>query len=261
MAASGALLLTILLAPDAPWRMPLAVLGGVWAPGYALLAAFHPFDREGLTELERHALGFSLGLLAAPVVGLGVSLAGGFDAAGVAATLAGLTLASGAVGLLRAQGAAPWVLTEPPGTRATLAICAATLVVAAALWTASLPGAAREAPTSLGLVGPDGTAASLPLVVDVGAEAVFLVEARAGHRAASGTLTVTWGPAEGGEPVVLLGEARAMAAGEGASWTVTVPTGQAGTFALRAQWDGGDEGARETHAWVRVLPTAPEGGA
>lgn len=262
VAASVALLLTVLLAPEAPWRLPVAVLGGVWAPGYALLAAFHPFHREGMTELERHALGFAFGLLAAPVVGLGVSLAAGFDAARVAGALAGLTLAGGVVGLLRARGDAPWTLSEPPGTRTTLAVCAATLVAASALWALPFPGTASGAPASLALVGRDGTTASLPLVVDVGAEGGFLVEARAGDRAASGTLVVTWAPAEGGEALVLLLSERALPAGQGASWPVAVPTAEPGTFALRARWSGvGDEGPRETHAWVRVVPKESEGGA
>ena len=255
LAANGALLLTLLLAPEAPWRLPVAVLGGVWAPGYALLCAVHPFHREGMTELERHALGFASGLLAAPVVGLGVSLAGGFEAMPVAAALGALTFGGGAVGLLRAEGDPAWMRGEPPGTRATLAICAATLVAAAALWAVPTPGAAQEAPLGLALVGPDGTTASLPLSLEVDELGAARVDVAAGDRPAEGVLRVAWAPAEGGPEVALLEKALSLPEGGRASAAVAVPTSEPGTYVLRATWEGAQ--TRETHAWIRVV--APEG--
>lgn len=248
------LLSTLRLAPAAPWRVPLALVGGLWAPGYALLAAVHPVAPEGLRGWERHALGFGIGLLAAPLVGLLASLLLTFDETTAGALLCAVTLAGAAVGLLRSGPAPRFAHSPPPGTLPTLAICAATSLVVAALWLAPVPGAGGDAPAALGLLGPDGTPSSLPLRVERGADALALVEVAAGARAEDGLLRVTWGRAEGGPEAVLVDEALALRAGETARRELAMPTSEPGFFRLAVAWEG--PRPLRAHAWVEVVAEA-----
>lgn len=211
-AVAAALLGTVLFVPGAPWRLPLAVAGGVWAPGYAVLSAVRP---RGLGGLERNALAAGLGLALVPVLGLAASLAGGFDAVAVAALVLAVVALGAGIGAARSRGCepAPLVHARLPGTAATLAIVSAALLGAGSLWSAPVDEAA-PAPASLSV-------RDAPFLISAPTPVTLTLEGDATRR-----LVVTVddavlldGPAAPGEVVVMLpapvGEHRFAAAWAG----------------------------------------------
>jgi hypothetical protein len=184
VAAGLALAATLLLFPQAPWRLPLALAGGLWAPGDALACALWPRGR--LSALERHALAVGLGLLLAPLAGLLASALAGFRPSTVGGTLAVLTCAAAAVALHRrgdAPEAASW--SSPPSRRATLATGGAALCVAALV---AVPAwvPAEALPSSLALEG------DIPRTVIRNATLEVALVARAGDAPVDAPLVVTW---------------------------------------------------------------------
>ncbi|HUR68508.1 MAG TPA: hypothetical protein VM370_04620 [Candidatus Thermoplasmatota archaeon] len=238
LATSGALFLTLLLAPSAPWRIPLALLGGIWAPGYALLAVAYPRGR--LVALERHALAAAAGLCLLPVLTLVASETVRLTSARVAGVGLVLTLALAAIALRK-----PTTPTEPvvrgalPSTRVTVAMCALALLLAAVVEARSLSSATEE-PASLAMTSDAG--GPLELQVAQGAPAAVLVSPRAGARAVTDTLSVTW------DGVALDARDVSLSPGEAASIVVPLPTDAVGAHALVATWAG-----RETHATFQVV--------
>ncbi|HLE98110.1 MAG TPA: DUF1616 domain-containing protein [Candidatus Thermoplasmatota archaeon] len=250
-ACAAALLATVLVAPDAPWRVPLAVLGGVWAPGWGLVALVWPARDARLSALERHALAFGLGLVIAPVAALVVGTRPG-ALAGAATLLAavGLVRERGppharpiALGSDRAHGPAPASWSTPPSTRATLAIAVAALLAAAALWAAPLLAPDPTPGVALALTGPDGSAATLPRSAVVGEPVRVAVEVHA-RAAESGRLVVVAG-------ATTLFDEDVFAP---ARFELAVPTLEPGRMSLKAAWSGAT--TREVHAWL-VVEEAP----
>lgn len=262
---SGALAATIVLLPAAAWRIPLALLGGIWAPGYALLCLAYP--RGALSQLERHALAACAGLCLLPLLTLLSSESVGLTQARVALVAAAFTGVAALGALLRtrrlskappspsgagvglpspasapqspasAPQAEPLVRTRLPSTRATLALCLGALLVAAGV-EATSHVTARPAPPSLAL-----TAAGGPLDLDLepGEQVAVIVEARAGASAAMGELVVTWD----GAPIA--NATMDLAARAAQTLEVPIPTDTRGDHALVVTWLG-----LQTHATFRV---------
>ena len=214
-------------------RMPVAVVGGVWAPGYALVALAWPRGR--LVGLERHALAVAAGFLALPLVGL---LAGETVGLSRAPWLVLAVTGACAAAAWRGSGGAEAAARSPvPSTRVTLGVSGAALLASGLLLVPAL--AQDPVPASLAMGNADG--GPFPLRLRVGDDARVLVEARAGTEPAAGDLVVRW------NGQVLLQERMALAAGAGARVTVPLPTDAPGVHAFTATWAG-----RETHAQVDV---------
>ena len=233
--ASLALAATLWLAPAAPWRAPLALFGGVWAPGFALLAALYPPGR--LTRLERHALAIAAGICLLPLLVLLTSETVGLRAAQLATLGSIFTGALALVARRHAPAPEPATRSAIPSTPVTLAICAIALVAAAG----AVALGARDAPpvpASLALSGPDGPLALRPAL---GEDVRVLVEARAGDAPAAGTLLVRL------DGTVVVERALSLAPHEAARVEVSVPTDARGPTQLVATWLD-----RETHATFHV---------
>lgn len=233
--AALALLVTVTLLPGAPWRMPLAVLGGLWAPGYALVALV--WRPGALSKLERHALAAAAGLLLAPVVALATSEAVGFGPTQVASALALVTLA-GTLLARRDETAEPATASLVPSTRVTLGASGAALVFAAILVAPSF--AASSLPHSLALTAPDGGQATLRWTE--GSPPTWRILASGGDEAVEAPLTIRW------DNVTLFTRALRLGAGEAESFEVRPPADAApGNHTLAARWAG-----RDVHAYVHI---------
>lgn len=230
VALCASLLATIALVPQALWRTPLALLGGLWAPGYALLGAAYP--RGGLSRLERHALAACAGLCLLPLLALLASETIGLTSMRTGMVALGATVAFSLVGWAREARTQPEVepLTRSrlPSTRVTVALCTGALVLAAAVEATSTI-TARDAPGSLALHSADGP---LDLALTQHETVVVFATARAGATPAEGELEVLWN-----------GEARSsellhLAAGQTRTIEITIHTDVRGSHDLVVRWRG-----------------------
>lgn len=231
-AASLALAAATAHLPPFPGRLALAVLGGVWAPGYALVALIA--RRGRLAGLERHALASAAGLLLLPLAGLVASETIGFGAAQVASLLAGLTLLLALLAAYRGGTSEAAVRAPLPDTRATLAIAGGALALAALVLAPSF--LEPTLPSAFAMTTPGG--GEVPVRWQAGEAPTYTFQAMAGSAPVEGVLVVTWTPVPDGEVRTLLEAPLALAAGEGAARDVAPPANETGTFRLAARWDG-----------------------
>jgi hypothetical protein len=249
---SLALFVTLLLFPAAPWRAALGRVGGVWAPGYALVAAAYP--RPRLARLERHALAGAGGLLMAPLVGLATSEIAGFRPTNVSAALLLTTVALATVGAWRGRDAAAEKCARAavPGTRATLMTCGLAIGLAAVV---ALPAwfAATSVPSSLALTDMAGNAI-LPAQFAKDEPFALAIHLGAGTEPRAGRLIVAWDD-DTLTPLTLHQEDIVLASGTTHTISVNVPTERPGDHLLRVLWEG--EG-REVHARIRVADATGE---
>lgn len=236
LAASLALAATLFFVPDAPWRAPLAILAGVWAPGYAIVAL--AYRRGRLTALERHALAAGIGLVVLPLLGLAASALVGFRPTSLAGAALVVTLGVGAAAAMRAPIAPEPIARSPaPSRRATAAIAIGALLVATAVLLPTLV-ARPSVPHSLALT--DAAGMPLDLRHASGATIAIRIEATAGTEAISDTLRVTWGDA------TILERQLTLEAGT-SELIDLAPTLDARERVLNATWAG-----REVHATFAV---------
>ncbi|MEA3204026.1 MAG: hypothetical protein QOI63_1706 [Thermoplasmata archaeon] len=247
-----ALLVMVWAAPASVLRVPLAIAAIVWAPGYAALAALHPLGSPTMAPLERTALALGLGLAAVPLVGLALSVAWSLTALHVALAYVALTAALGALAVARGRRAPstlgiPSPVPAAPSTRATLAICAAALVVSAVLFAVPL---LTKAPASaaLSLVDARGGLGNLTRDVRPGAPLAFLLQLDAGAAPQAGRLVaVLEGDGPGGASVLLDQPAR-LAAGQHATVPLAVPGLAPGSYDLVVRWEVPQP--RTLHVWL-----------
>jgi uncharacterized membrane protein len=181
--ALGSLVAALLVFLDAPWpvRLPVGLVAVLVLPGYALsLAAFR---RGDLDVVERGALSFSLSLALvialAPIID---RLPGGLGPNSLVVDLSATTLVVTGLAWLRRRQLGPetpgqahaerprW---QGPGRWAALGVGAIALASLAVLAAILMAPPARA--TEFFVVGPDGSAATLPSTVDTGAPVSIIV--------------------------------------------------------------------------------------
>ncbi|HUR63034.1 MAG TPA: DUF1616 domain-containing protein [Candidatus Thermoplasmatota archaeon] len=254
VAAPAGLLALVMAAPDAlALRAPVALAAIVWAPGHAGLAILHPLRSPRLSGLERAALALAWGLLAAPVVGLAISVAWSLTALHVALVYLALTTALAGLAARRAarpnaaaatpQEASPRLAA--PGTRTTLALSGAALLVAAAIFAVPLLAKAPQS-AALSLGDAAGAAAGLGRSVAAGTPLGLVLRLDAGGAARDGPLTATLTGHNG--TTVLLRQAVHLAPGGQAQLALAVPPLPQGSYRLEVRWDLPQP--RTLHAWL-----------
>jgi hypothetical protein len=240
-AAAGApLLLLVPLGP--PWSWAAVALGAIWAPGYALLEVIYP--RGQCAALERHALASGLGLIVLPVLAVATSATLSFHRWSLVLAILVLVAASAVLAAARRQRRAiePAGFAQAPGTRATLALCGAALLVAGIVtwW----PQPRAESPAGLWLEGPEGQALALPAAVPANATVPVTVLLAAGDAALDGTLRLTWDGAGNATAVRLEPHGRRAT-------PFTAPTQVAGVHSFQARFEASGV-VREAHFVLQV---------
>ena len=241
--AAAALAPLLLLAPvPPPWSWPIVVVGALWGPGSALLDAAYPRGR--CSQLERHALAAGIGLLLLPLVALATSATLGFHRLRLALALLGLACAAALLAAARRQAPRPEAVSfaRVPGTRATLAMCGAALLLAAAI--AWWPHPAEPVPASLWLEDGDGHALVLPPVVAVNASVPLRVVLASGGTALDGALDLAWDGHGDPTPVHLPAQGRLET-------PFVLPTQDVGVHTFVARFASGAV-VREVHVALRV---------
>lgn len=235
--AAVALLATVALVPNALWRMPLAVFGGLWAPGYALVSLV--WRHGALSRLERHALAAGAGLLLAPVVALATSELVGFGAVRVAGALAALTIVAAWLAP-RVDAREPPAVSPVPSTRVTLAASVSSLALAGIILSTSF--ATTPELHSLALTAPDGSPATLRW--DAGAPPPLRLTAVGGDEPVEAPLLARWDDA-----TVIERPVRVQAGGTAIVDFAPPADAALGNHTFRATWAG-----RQVHAAVFVAP-------
>lgn len=241
--ASVALAATLLVAPWGPWLAPVGLLGGIWAPGYAILRVVYPRGR--LSLLERNALAAAVGLLLLPVAVVSLSLARRFSPRTLGILLLAVTLAFCLLALLRYDRRG-WDEDEEkparaplPDTRTTLLLSGVAIVAAMLLLAPTFLGAVPEPPALA--VTMDG-GAPLPLQAPVGEVIKARLVVMAGDAPAQGHLVATWGN------VTLADMPIDLRPGDVLDLPLDLPVESRGAHVLQAHWDGP---GREVHATIQ----------
>lgn len=253
VAAPVALLLVLWLAPSSSLRVPLALAAMVWAPGHAGLALLHPLGRGTLSGLERAGLACALGLVAAPVVGLGLSMAWSLTPMHVAVAALALTSALAVAATARARrpvpadatGMFPSPAPAAPSTRATVGISAAALLLAAAIFAFPLLST-PPATAALSLTDADGGLTGLDRDVAAGTAFDLRLEVDAGGAGQAGRLVATLQGPKG--DAILLDQPMSLGPGQHATLALTVPALPEGSHALVVRWELPE--ARTLHLWL-----------
>lgn len=182
--------LSLLFPIGPPWSWGCVVLGSIWAPGYALLAAVYPRGR--CVGLERHALATGLGLVLLPVLALVTSAVLGFHRESLVLVLVVFVALGVLVALVHGRNVASEDAgySRVPSTRVTLALCGVTFLLAGIIhwW----PDPTSEVPAALWLEDHDGQALVLPATVARNTTLAVQVVLAAGHSPLEGTLWITW---------------------------------------------------------------------